>query len=93
MSRVYEGHVIITSSEAVTPFLRQQVGFLPGNAFVSLESANVRYRYGGAVPSDVDGHLFYADTSLNFGSSVDIEKITFIATGSNAVLQFTVKGR
>ena len=92
MGGFYEGKFEVGTSEAKQPFTIEQVGFQPGSVHLTVESQNVRYRFGKLTPSTNDGHLIYSGGSETFTSSIDIQNLKFIAVTGTAIVQYTVKG-
>lgn len=88
----YEVQLIVTTTP-IQPFTREQVGFVPGNVYLSVEVQNVRYRYGGGTPSTTDGHLLFANTSLTFRKTSEIERLKLCSTTGTAIIQATVEGK
>jgi hypothetical protein len=93
MMAFYEGCFQVTSTAIEQPFTEAQVGFLPGNVFITVENQNVRYRYGDADPTTTAGHLLVATAGAVFSKPREIINLKFISTSGTATIQFTVEGR
>jgi len=88
----WEGVIGINAGEVKQPFTAQAMGFPPGSAFISVESADIRYRYGGATPNATDGHLLLVGQWFNIYAP-DVENLKITAVGGNAQVVATVKGK
>jgi len=89
----WEGTIYLTNSVSQQPFLRQLIGFEPGNAYVTVEINAIRYRYGGSDPNAADGHLLEVGQNIVIHAP-DVEEfraISTVAGGSKIVV--TIKGR
>ncbi len=93
MANFYEGSFEVDAVDFVQPFQRDAVGFNPGTVYFTVETQNVRLRYGPKSPTPTDGHLIFAGGEKVFDQSMDILNLKFIAVTGTATVQFTVKGR
>jgi hypothetical protein len=89
----YEGSLPITSTQVEQPFTRDRIGFIPGNLYLSVETASVRFRYGGESPTTGSGHLLAANSNAVFTKTSEIENLKLIAISTSAMIHYTIEGR
>jgi hypothetical protein len=89
----WEGVIYVSNAEAKQPFLRELIGFIPGNAYITVETNSIRYRYGDATPDTNDGHILDVGFSIILHAP-DVEnfKVISIWPGGSKLVA-TVKGR
>ena len=88
---VAEGSITITSAGVQQPFTTGALGFTPVTLFVTLENAQIRFWYGGTVPTTTTGHPGYVNQAFTFTKTSHIENLQMIAEGSDAKINYTVE--
>jgi hypothetical protein len=89
----WEGVIYVGNAAAKQPFIHELIGFAPGNAFITVETNSIRYRYGGATPDVADGHLLEVGQSIVVHAP-DVENFKAISTSANgSKLVATIKGK
>lgn len=90
----YKSDVItVTSTQHEQPFTEESLGFVPGSLYLSVEDQNIRFWYGGRVPTATEGHPVFANGGAVFNASGEITELRIIAMAGTAKVNYTVKGR
>ena len=88
----YKEDQIEISGTVVRPFTEEALGFCPGHLFITVESNNIRFFYGGKTPSTSYGHIGYSTGSYTFTKQREIENLRMISASGTAVIHYTVAG-
>lgn len=89
----WETTVYVTNTATIQPFLRELVGFIPGNAYITVEINPIRFRYGGSDPNAADGHLREVGQEITIHAP-DVEEFRAISTSAGgSKLVVTIKGK
>ena len=82
----------LNSTEAQQPFTEQRLGFPPGNVFITVEDADIRFWYGGSTPTAASGHKLFIGVPISFTKTSEIVELRLISTGGIATVHATVGG-
>jgi len=88
-----EGVMSITSTQVAQPFTVEAIGFPPGSVFITVETQNIRYWFGGREPTPTEGHIMYTGAPYGFTFRQDVENLKMIAASGTAKISYTIKGR
>ena len=87
-----EDTINLTTSKVEQPFTAEALGFVPGHLFITVESANMRFWYGGKIPTSGEGHIGFANISYTFYKRQEIENLRMISQSGTSVVRYTVSG-
>ena len=83
--RDFETLTVSTTALQITEALRDF-----DRAWITVESAAVRYRVDGGAPTATVGHLLKVDSIHELMGKLEVEQFRVIADGADATLQITV---
>lgn len=85
-------HGMLTLDTLTSQSFPSEVGGVKATSiFLTVEGANVRYRYDGGLPTQGSGHLLTIGSAYNLEGPQNVKNFRVIAESGNPVVRFTLE--